>query len=266
MTRRANNAKSKIRSGVELYSPSKRIGAVVADKPGFVPREMLLSLVPSPLRRSVSCACTDSSKSSFELSLRPGFASSQFATWPRTACLRAGIDRISGTCRRRGAARFGDGPDQLHTDRIHLEVTRDGRARRRCEICARERNYADSMTPTFICWTSGLRCRSVRTTRRRRCQVAGRGSETIGHDSPRRLGVSGKVEGSGDSYSSIVVGILMIVASGRANVLPSVLEVRRDNEQARVLLADGELVDAALRGRVEPPVEHNDLHETVARH
>ena len=44
--------------------------AVFTDQPGFISRQMLLTLVPDPLRRSVGCAHTDSGKAGFELSLR----------------------------------------------------------------------------------------------------------------------------------------------------------------------------------------------------
>src|SRR5260370_11304629 len=47
-------------------------GAVFADKPGFVARQMLLALVPDPLRWSVGCAYADSSKAGLELAFRPG--------------------------------------------------------------------------------------------------------------------------------------------------------------------------------------------------
>jgi len=44
---------------------------VFADEPGLVSREMLLTLVPYPLRRSVGCAHADSGKASFQPALRP---------------------------------------------------------------------------------------------------------------------------------------------------------------------------------------------------
>ena len=45
---------------------------VFADEPGLVPRQMLLTLVPDPLRWSVGRAHTHSRKAGFELSLRAG--------------------------------------------------------------------------------------------------------------------------------------------------------------------------------------------------
>src|ERR1700704_4361843 len=45
---------------------------VFADKPGLVSRQMLLTLVPDPLRWSVGRAHTHSRKAGFELSLRAG--------------------------------------------------------------------------------------------------------------------------------------------------------------------------------------------------
>ena len=43
--------------------------AVFTDEPGLVPRQMLLTLVPDPLRWSVGRAHTHSRKAGFELSL-----------------------------------------------------------------------------------------------------------------------------------------------------------------------------------------------------
>ena len=43
-----------------------------ADKPGFVAWQMLLALVPDPLRRSIGYADADSGKAGFELAFRPG--------------------------------------------------------------------------------------------------------------------------------------------------------------------------------------------------
>ena len=43
-----------------------------ADKLGFVARQMLLALVPDPLRWSVGYADTDSGKAGFEPAFRPG--------------------------------------------------------------------------------------------------------------------------------------------------------------------------------------------------
>ena len=43
--------------------------AVLADQPGLVAREMLLTLVPDPLRRSVGGAHADGGKACFQLAL-----------------------------------------------------------------------------------------------------------------------------------------------------------------------------------------------------
>src|SRR6202043_1370086 len=45
--------------------------AVLADEPSLVPRKMLLTFVPYPLRRSVGCTHTDSSKAGFQPVFRP---------------------------------------------------------------------------------------------------------------------------------------------------------------------------------------------------
>jgi len=47
-------------------------GAMFADKPGFVARQMLLALIPDPLRWSIGGTDADSGKAGFELSFRPG--------------------------------------------------------------------------------------------------------------------------------------------------------------------------------------------------
>ena len=47
---------------------------VFADKPSLVPRQMLLTLVPDPLRRSVGDPQADSGETSLELSFRTGAA------------------------------------------------------------------------------------------------------------------------------------------------------------------------------------------------
>lgn len=46
-------------------------GALLANEPRFVAWEMLLTLIPYPLRRPVGGADTDSSKSGFQPTLRP---------------------------------------------------------------------------------------------------------------------------------------------------------------------------------------------------
>src|SRR5437870_13802574 len=46
--------------------------SVFADEPSLVPWQMLLALVPDPLRWSVGYADTDSGKAGFELAFRPG--------------------------------------------------------------------------------------------------------------------------------------------------------------------------------------------------
>ena len=42
-----------------------------ADQPGFVARQMLLALIPDPLRWAIGGADADSGKAGFELALRP---------------------------------------------------------------------------------------------------------------------------------------------------------------------------------------------------
>src|SRR6476646_8449272 len=85
---------------------------------------MLLTLVPDPLRRSVSDPHTDSGKASSELSFRTGSPAN---------VLPLGIGQhVFGRHRENiwdvpppGTAPRRNGPDQLHADRVRLEVTGD---------------------------------------------------------------------------------------------------------------------------------------------
>ena len=43
-----------------------------ADKPGFIAGQMLLALIPDPLRWPIGGADADRGKAGFELALRPG--------------------------------------------------------------------------------------------------------------------------------------------------------------------------------------------------
>ena len=95
-----------------------------ADKPRFVSRQMLLTFVSDPLRRSVGYADTDSSEAGFELALCPGSPA-------HTLLLGIG-QHVFGRYRqniwhmpRTWTAARSNRPDQPHADRIHLEVTRD---------------------------------------------------------------------------------------------------------------------------------------------
>ena len=47
-------------------------GALFADEPSLIPRQMLLPLVPNPLWRTVSCAYADRGKAGLQLALRSG--------------------------------------------------------------------------------------------------------------------------------------------------------------------------------------------------
>src|SRR5438552_15395389 len=83
---------------------------------------MLLALVPNPLRWSVGYADTDSGKAGFELAFRPGSPAHS---------LPLGIGQhVSGRSRKNirdmppsRAAPLGNGPEQLHADRVYPEVT-----------------------------------------------------------------------------------------------------------------------------------------------
>jgi hypothetical protein len=98
------------------------------DKSTFVARQMLLGLVPDPLRWSVGRTDADRGNGGFELAFCP-FRQFTVATWLSASMSSAGIDRISGTCRHRGRPRLATG--QISSTQIsrtqtgYLEVTRD---------------------------------------------------------------------------------------------------------------------------------------------
>ena len=81
-------------------------GPVFADEPSLVPRQMLLTLVPDPLRWSVGDPHADGGKAGFELAFRSGSPAHRLASASMSS---AGIDRIFGTCRCRGRPRLATG-------------------------------------------------------------------------------------------------------------------------------------------------------------
>src|SRR5262249_56301076 len=113
--------------------PGGQVGEIVfllsrrpmfADEPGFVPRQMLLTLVSYALRRPVSDTDTDSTKAAFELTFRTGspvdgppagIGQHVFGRY------REDIRDVPPT----GTAASGCWPDQPHADRVHLEMTRN---------------------------------------------------------------------------------------------------------------------------------------------
>jgi hypothetical protein len=54
-------------------------GTLLANEPGFVAWEMLLTFIPYPLRRAVGGPDTESSKSGFEPTLSSRYANSRFS-------------------------------------------------------------------------------------------------------------------------------------------------------------------------------------------
>src|SRR6266481_6751782 len=97
---------------------------VFADEPSLIPWQMLLTLVPDPLRWSVGDPHADSSKTSLELSFRSGAPSD---VPPSGICQhlfsrhREDVRNVPLT----GTAASGYRPDHLHIGRVHLEVPRD---------------------------------------------------------------------------------------------------------------------------------------------
>src|SRR5262249_9034918 len=90
----------------------------------LVPRQMLLTLVHDPLRRSVGRTHTDSSKTSSELSFRASTPSDVLPLgigqhvfgWYRQNVRNRALTRT---------AALGNWPNQVHADRVHLEMARD---------------------------------------------------------------------------------------------------------------------------------------------
>src|SRR5512133_393956 len=82
--------------GKIVFLPSRR--AVFADEPGLVPRQMLLTLVPDPLRWSVGRAHTHSRKAALSFPFVP-VRQLMFCHLASASISSAAIDRMFGTCR-----------------------------------------------------------------------------------------------------------------------------------------------------------------------
>jgi hypothetical protein len=114
---------------------------VFADEPSLVPWQMLLTLVPDPLRWSVGHPHADSSKTSLELSFRSGAPSD---VPPSGICQhvfsrhREDVRNVPLT----GTAAPGNRPDHLHIGRVYLEVPRDTDCPGKFAICEPWRNGA----------------------------------------------------------------------------------------------------------------------------
>ena len=72
---------------------------VFADEPSLVPGQMLLALVPDPLRWSVGDSHANRSKTRLELSLGVPVRQLMVCHLAWASMSSAGIDRTSGTCR-----------------------------------------------------------------------------------------------------------------------------------------------------------------------
>ena len=97
-------------------------GPVFADEPSLVPRQMLLTLVPDPLRRSVGDPHADGGKADLGLT----FAGRQLTEGhsDRRACLRpVSIDIRDMPLSR--ATPLGNGPYHLHAEGVDFEMPRD---------------------------------------------------------------------------------------------------------------------------------------------
>src|SRR5215471_15327664 len=99
--------------------------AVLADEPSLIPWEMLLTLIPYSLGRSIGGAHTDSSKSGFQPAFRPAAPthSSPFGIGQHVFSRhRENIWHVPLTG---PPPHFGTRPNELNVDGVHLEVTRD---------------------------------------------------------------------------------------------------------------------------------------------
>src|SRR6201990_1247874 len=85
---------------------------------------MLLTLIPDPLRRSVGNAHTDRGEARFELSFRASTPSDVLPLGIGQHVFSRDRQDIRNRALTRTAA-LGDWPDQLHVDRVHLEMARD---------------------------------------------------------------------------------------------------------------------------------------------
>src|SRR5262249_14958502 len=95
-----------------------------AGEAGLVPPQMLVNPVHYPLRRSAGCSPTGNSKTSAELFLSGPTPSDVFALgigqhvfgWYRQNVRNRALTRT---------AALGNWPNQVHADRVHLEMARD---------------------------------------------------------------------------------------------------------------------------------------------
>src|SRR5262245_16673891 len=97
---------------------------VFADEPSLLARQMLLTLLSNPLRRSIGDPHANSSKASLELSLRTGAPTDGVPCGMGQHVFRRYRQNIwdvplSGT------TALGDRPDHPHIGRLHLDVPRN---------------------------------------------------------------------------------------------------------------------------------------------
>src|SRR5215510_4937166 len=98
--------------------------SVFADQPSLVAGQMLLTLVPDPLRRSVGNPHADCSKTSLELSSRPA-APTDGAPSGIGQHVFGGYRQDVRNVPLPGTAATGNGPDHPHISRVYLEVPRN---------------------------------------------------------------------------------------------------------------------------------------------
>src|SRR5262245_36285022 len=94
------------------------------DEPSFVSGQMLLALVPDPLRWSVGDPHADSSKTSLELSFRTGAPTDRVPFGIGQHVCGRYRQSVWNVALTRAAAR-GNRPNHLHIGGVDLEVTRN---------------------------------------------------------------------------------------------------------------------------------------------
>src|SRR6516164_9364809 len=110
-------------------------GTLLANEPSFVAREMLLTFIPYPLRRAVGGADTESSKSRFQATFRPAAPTHGFPFGAGQHLFCRNRQDIWYVVLSWLPADFGNRPNELHINRIHLEVPRDADSPGQSALC-----------------------------------------------------------------------------------------------------------------------------------
>src|SRR5450432_2861254 len=99
--------------------------AVLADEPGFVAWKMLPAFIPYPLGRSVGGAHTDSGKPGFQPAFRSAAPTHSSPAGSGQDVFSRHRQNIRNVPLTGSTPNFGNRPNELHANRVHLEVTGD---------------------------------------------------------------------------------------------------------------------------------------------